>query len=172
MIKNKEPNKSVKITLKREEILYDIKNYSYIEGDVMPEGNEPTRHYVFDIAEKGNIDRVNRMLALAYAESVEALYPFCKVECSDEEVRDDILVEPAEYVYTLSVPAQFSRTTVNLLSALLHEFMVCRVLADWFSVVKPDSAVNWREKLAGISTQITEGLNSRIGRLRRTQTPF
>ena len=171
MIKQ-ENRKSVKITLHRTELLYDIKNYAYIEGDLIQEGTEPARHYVLDITEQGNIDRVSRVLNLAYAATVEALYPYSKVACDDVDERDDILTEPTEYVYTLSVPEQFSKTTVTLLARLLHEFLVCRVLTDWFSITKPESSVNWGNKMDEAYSQIMERLNARMGRIRRTQTPF
>lgn len=42
----------VVIILKREQLLYDIKNYCYIEGDIMPEDTQHSRHMVQDVGEE------------------------------------------------------------------------------------------------------------------------
>ena len=70
--------KTVKMTFKREELLYDIRNNAYVEGDVMQAKTEHDRHQVQDIGEDGNIDRVTRLLDLAHAECEEALFPYTK----------------------------------------------------------------------------------------------
>lgn len=56
--------KTVKLLFKRSELLYDIKNYAYVEGDVMQVNTEHDRHQVQDIGETGNIDRVTKCLTL------------------------------------------------------------------------------------------------------------
>ena len=81
--------KTVKMTFKREELLYDIRNNAYVEGDVMQEKTEHERHQVQDIGEDGNIDRVTRVLDLAHAECEEALFPYTKENVEQESEMDD-----------------------------------------------------------------------------------
>ena len=66
--RGQERKKSVRLTFKREELLYDIRNNAYVEGDVMQVNDAHDRHQVQDIGEEGNIDRVTRVLDLAHAE--------------------------------------------------------------------------------------------------------
>lgn len=153
--------KTVKLLFKRSELLYDIKNYAYVEGDVMQVNTEHDRHQVQDIGETGNIDRVTKVLDLAYAESVEALFPYTKQDVEqvtemdnmptvvyDEEPSDEggdevfTNEKPEEtksqdYEIQLLVPDAYSKTTVTLLVRYIHEYMVCRVLADWMSITNP-----------------------------------
>lgn len=161
-----------KIKLLRSELLYDIGNYAYVEGDVMHAPSEKVRAIVIDITQEGNIDRVNRILNLAYDELVEIMFPYTKEVCEDEELRDDILTEPSEYVISLLLPVLYSKTSVNLLSKLCHEYMVCRVLSDWLNITKHDAWQSWQIRLADISAQIRTRLNARRGAIRRTQSPF
>lgn len=169
----KKPKKiQATVKLLREQLMYDISNYAYIEGDVLPVDNEKARHNIIDIVQDGNVDRVNRILNLGYNELVEMMYPFTKSECDDEELRDDILVEPTEYVFHLTLPELFSKTSINHLSGLLHEYMVCRVLSDWFNITKHPAWESWQLRLVDISEQIRSRLNVRRGAIRRTQTPF
>lgn len=81
--------KTVKMTFKREELLYDIRNNAYVEGDVMQVKTEHDRHQVQDIGEDGNIDRVTRVLDLAHAECEEALFPYTKENVEQESEMDD-----------------------------------------------------------------------------------
>ena len=94
--------KTVKMTFKREELLYDIRNNAYVEGDVMQVKTEHDRHQVQDIGEDGNIDRVTRVLDLAHAECEEALFPYTKENVEQETEMDDTptYVEPVEETST------------------------------------------------------------------------
>ena len=72
----KEPkHKEATLTFKRTELIYDASNYSFVEADIMPEGDECRRHQVFDIGQAGNVDRVTRVLNTAHAECVESSIP-------------------------------------------------------------------------------------------------
>ena len=164
--------KRVTITFKRDELLYDIRNYSWVEGDIMPAKDEHDRHQVMDVGEDGNVDRVARVLDLSFAQCVELCYPYSKVTVGDETETDDTLNAPATYVLRLRVPDDFAQSTVTLLEKLIHELLVYKVMADWMSITKPDAKANWQEKIQEMETQIVSHLNFRIGRVRRTQAPF
>ena len=64
------------LIFRRDQLLYDIKNISYIEGSVLPQDTEAhNRHMVQDVGEEGNVDRVSRILDLCHAQAKELLYP-------------------------------------------------------------------------------------------------
>lgn len=171
--RNELKKKSAKLIFKRAELLYDAGNYSFVEGDIMKEDDEHARHQVFDIVQNGNVDRVTRVLNLAHSECVEMLYPYTKTEIPDEqEALDDVLAEPEEYIIELSLPEGFSLSTLKLLKELIHEYLVCRVLADWMSITNPKSQANWEEKMKALKTKIQTSLVSRSGKVRRPLKPF
>lgn len=166
-------HKEVVLTFKRAELIYDASNYSYVEGDIIPEGNECRRHQVFDIAQDGNVNRVTRVLNTVHAECVEMLYPYTKEEIPDgQEALDDVLKEPEAYEIRLTLPATFSLTTLRLLEQLIHEYLVCRVLADWMSITNPESESNWQRKFSTLRVKIQTALVSRSGKIRRKLKPF
>lgn len=139
----------------------------------MPEGDECRRHQVFDIAQDGNVDRVTRVLNTVHAECVEMLYPYTKEEIPDEqEALDDVLIEPETYEIRLILPETFSLTTLRMLEQLIHEYMVCRVLADWMSITNPESEANWEKKFTTLRNKIRTALVSRTGKIRRKLKPF
>lgn len=169
------PNLPKKVTLrfKRAELIYDASNYSFVEADIIAEGDECRRHQVYDICQDGNVSRVARVLNLAHAECVEMLYPYTKQEIPDnQEVLDDVLREPEIYEINLTLPYSFSLTTVKMLENLIHEYLVCRVLADWMSITNPRSEANWEKKFTMIKNKIKTSLISRRGEVRRKLKPF
>lgn len=164
--------KIVELTFTRQNLLYDIENYAFVEGDIMRTDNEHAKHQVFDIAQDGNIDRVNRILDLAHAECVEMMYPYTKVSCEDSESVTNSPMDTYQYCITLQIPDDFSKTTIDYVSKCVHEYMTSRVLADWLSITKPSAANYWAVKAAEAKDQIRTSLNARMKRVRRTLTPF
>ena len=139
----------------------------------MKADDEHARHQVFDIAAKGNIDRVTRVLNLAHAECVEMLFPYSKEEIPEgQEAMTDVMTAPEEYHIVLNLPDGFSLTTLKLLTHLVHEYLVCRVLADWMSITNPSSQANWEEKFRELKTKIQTSLVSGTGKIRRKCKPF
>lgn len=169
--KKHEQTVDVTLIFKREELLYEVENYSFVEGDIMDDDIH-AQHQVFDIAQCGNEDLVTRMFNLAHAECVEYLYPYTKVPCVHEEALDDTLIVHESYSIELKLPKTFSRTTVLLLRELIHKYFVCRVLVEWMSITHPESTVHWQEKLEDMRSRLKSALLRRDKRLRLSLHPY
>lgn len=170
--KNVNATRRVVLIFKRMELLYDIENYSYVEGDIMETANDHARHQVMDVGQSGNEDRVTRVLGLAHSECVEMLYPYTKYEVTDASEVYNTMNKPDAYRIEMELPESFSMTTVQLLKHLIHEYLVSRVLADWMSITNPGSAANWAEKFRELKSKIQTSLVSRTGKIRRKCKPF
>lgn len=169
-----EEKRAVVLKFRRENLDYSIKNYAYIESHVMKDETECSKHMVCDIGEEGNRDRVTRLLGVIHAGVIEMLYPFTKREAVEETINDDIW-EPEEYIIAIHVPATFSRTTCHLLSRLIHEYMVYRVLHDWLTITNsgdPIAAKHWLDKADEAAAEIDSIKNMRTGTLERPLRPF
>lgn len=164
--------RKVSLVFHRKQLLYDIKNYAYIEGHVWGEDNQHAQHTLVEIGEEGNVDRVNRILGVAHAAAVEMLYPYTKEEPEEDEVICDRMWTPTDYNIEMTVPVTMSRTTLHLLNRLIHEFMVARVIYDWLSITHPEAARNWLDKALEAQEEINSVKNSRIGVLHRPSHPF
>lgn len=167
----------VQLKFLRSELLYDIKNYAYIESDLMGAGVQDdklvlhVKHLLADIGEKGNVDRVSRILSLVHAEVVEMLYPYTKTGLTHEEITD-ILEEPAVYAVDMNVPTTMSRTTINYLSKLIHEYMVYRVMADWTSMTYREVSSIWQAKADDLKEEINKKKIHISSPLIRKSSPF
>lgn len=156
---------------KREQLLYDIKNYAYIEGSVMETDSEHNRHTVQDVGADGNVDRITRVLNLTVAKCKEMLYPYTKNELRRTEL-DDKLREPKEYGIVLRVPSDFSQTTLYLLKNLIHEYLVSKAMSDWLSITHTAKAEVWEAKAKEAEQEIRLNLHARMRNTRRRPHPF
>lgn len=163
--------REVSLVFLRDELLYDIKNYAYIEGHVMGEEKQHAQHTLVEIGEAGNVDRVTRLLGLCHASVVEMLYPYTKIAV-DDSYSSDVLDERDEYVIEMVVPASMSRTTIDLLRHLIHEYMVCRVVADWLSITNAAAAEHWALKAAAAADEIEKAKNLRTKAFTRKTSPW
>ncbi len=160
------------LILKREELLQDIDNYSWLEGDVLQEIPLEVKRQIQDIRQEGNIELVARKLNLAYTECLEMLYPFIKSETTDEIFIDNTLHTPEEYIFLLSLPSQVSPSSIVHLKNQIHEYFVCRILGEWISTIYPPSTSYWEEKIDAIKSKINVTMSLRTKRLTRRLTPF
>lgn len=159
------------LIFKRDQLLYDIKNYAFIEGSIMDTESNHNRHTVQDVGEEGNVDRVTRVLNLTVCKCRELLYPYTKKEMHRTELNDN-LREPPVYGIVLSVPTDFSQTTLYLLENLIHEYLVCKAVADWLSITNTAKAQVWEAKAEDAESEIRINLHNRIAKPRRRMHPF
>lgn len=155
----------MKLMFKREQLLYDIKNYAYVESHVLPPDAEHARHMVADVGEEGNVDRVTRVLDLGVSMCREMLYPWAKKEIGKTEL-DDTLTEREQYVIAMNVPSTMSQTTLTLVERQIHEYLVCRGVADWLSITNPQKAETWLAKAAEAESEMRVAIHSRMKRTR------
>lgn len=161
------------LSFKRSELLYDIQNYAFVEGDITPTDNIHVQHQIFDIGEEGNIDRVTRILNLAYSECVEMLYPYSqKIIPDTQEPLNDILTEPEVYNITLVLPEEFSQTTLDILRHLIHEYLISKVLADWMGIINNNNRSYWEYKINELRLKIQSSVVARRGKITRKLQPF
>lgn len=145
-------------------LLYDISNMAFVIADT-DDYSVHSHHRVRDIVQEGNIDRVSRVLGLSYAEILGVLSPIVKDPRID--IGKDISEEPRDYYINFredgNLKYQLTKEKRLLIKETSHEYMVCRVLADWLGITLPAAADVWKfrgdtcmETLKEITTEMTE----------------
>ena len=162
--------KTITLSVSRNEILYDVNNISFVTSDLMEQGE--AKHQVADVGQKGNVDWATRIMNLSFREVVEALYPFAKTAVEDGYTKDDTFTENSTYSVELNVVDDFSQTTADLIVELIHNFMVYRILYEWFIITSPDRAKEWETKYLETLRDIRNKLNNRTGVTRRKLSPW
>ena len=175
IFENKDRTKTVVLTFLRNELLNDLDQYGYVEGDVMRADADHLKHgkhQTQDITQDGNIDIVTRKLDLKVAWCREVLFPYTKNPVMDNVTLDDVLQDTETYTIAMTVPSNFSATTAEWLEQLIHNLLVWWVLYYWLSITKPEGAEKWLA-LAKDGEEELEKAKSRLcGRVRRPLAPF
>lgn len=170
-----ELTKTITMKFKRVELLRDLEQYGYIEGDVMKSDAEHLKHgkhQTQDIVQESGIDIVTRHLNLALASCREALYPYSKKPVEDGRVTDDTLTATTEYVIELNVPEDFSETTQDFLEELIHNLLIYYVLYWWLSMTKPEGADKWLAAAEKAEEKIKGALARKCYAMKRPTSPF
>lgn len=162
----------VSLMFKRDELLHDISNNSWVQSEVSASDNVNAKQELKDIVQDGNLDRVLRVLQLAHQECIELLYAYTHTDIVGGEHLNDAFADPENYVIDMKVPTTFSRTSLEYLVHLVHEYLVCSVLSDWTGITMPENRQLWIERLEDIKEKIIATMNRRSGRVRRSQSPF
>lgn len=163
--------------LRKKAILYDVSNLAYTIAD-MGDDSIHALHRVRDICEEGNIDRVSRILGLAYSNIINILSPLldsAMIECDK-----DLSAKPRDYVLNFKCDKTLTRNLTPEIKLKIketaHEYMVCMVMADWLAITLPEAADVWKyrfekafESLSEIAASLTDGYS--IG-FRRRLSPF
>lgn len=177
---NRDKTKTVVLTFLRNELLNDLDQYGFVEGDVMKDSGDRRefhhldhgKHQTQDITQEGNIDLVTRWLNLKLAWCREALFPWTKDPVMDNVTLDDILDDPETYSIIMTVPDDFSDTTVVYLEELIHNLLVWWVLYHWLSITKPEGAEKWLADEQRAEEDLKKTLAKRCGKTRRPLRPF
>jgi hypothetical protein len=170
-----EATKTITLQFLRSELLNDLDQYGFVEGDVQRADADHLKHgkhQTQDITQDGNINLVTRWLDLALARCREALFPYSKSPVENGTEMDDVLVDTDYYTIELVVPEDFSQTTVDYLEQQIHHLMIWWVLYYWLSITKPDAAAKWLASAQSTEEDIKGTLARRCGRTRRPIRPF
>lgn len=132
--------------LKKKALLYDIANMAYLIADTGH--HDHTLHRVRDICQEGNIDRVSRVLGLAFARLAATLSPIAKPSRIDIDRDNSACPHDYEIIFRDDRSIRFALTTERKLKfkELSHEYMVCTVLADWLEITFPEAADVWKDR--------------------------
>lgn len=170
------------MTIKKKALLYDIANMAYMIAD---KGHDLTSetchdlHRVRDICEEGNIDRVARVLGLAFSHILVALAPI--LEKQSLNLESDFSALPRNYPLEFSKAPEIKFALTDEIKLCIketaHEYMVAMVLADWLSMTFPQAADVWKFRSEAAMEKLKETLSSMSdtsfpGAFRRRLSPF
>lgn len=158
-------------------LLYDITNMAYVIADNGDPRNH-SLHRVRDICEDGNIDRVSRVLGLAYSNILSVLLPVLAPPAIN--LNKDNSAKPHDYEICFKSDIRFLHSLTPerklKIKETAHEYMVCMALADWLGVTYPEAAEVWRfrtvENLNSLAAIVATVMSGTTGCMKRRLYPF
>lgn len=150
----------VTFTLRREELLLDVKNIAYVMGSSATQKDAPTAddNWLLDIAQViaeggDNNELATRAMNLAWAECDYKLSAW-GMDVGPYESHDDTYIEHDVYTTTLSVPGTMKKAAVKLLIELLHNFVVYKVLCCWCHIIGREEAAKLKDAVENLEAEI------------------
>lgn len=164
--------------IKKSALIYDISNLAYAIADT-GEHDRHTLHRVRDICEDGNIDRVSRVLGVAYSNLLTLLLPVLRAPAID--IRRDYTAIVHDYEFCFRNEAAFRKNLPDEIKLKIkenaREYMVAMVMADWMALMMPEMAEIWKFRMEQSFKTLKEtvaGVMSSVcsASFRRALSPF
>lgn len=162
--------KDITITLKKDELLYDVENTSYLVGNSRSTGDNFEQ--VSNIQNSGEGEDRNFILR-----SVENAFNEVKRNLSryiDETKtasNNALMSDTGDFVLTLKVVDVFNEASTDTLKSATHEFIVSSALMDWFANVKPDEMVIYQNRKVEANISMLSALYRKKAPARPTTNP-
>lgn len=160
----------VMIELRKDELVYDIRNTAYVFADSTKGDNaEPhDLHNIYDVCEDGNMDKVARLMDSAVEDCKELLFSLTRAKVTGsgfvsdewEEVTGSPCNDEDCYYLALHVPWSFSATSARTIMVYAHEYIVNRVLYKWMMLACSDGA----QTFGMLAENARESLKTAAGR--------
>lgn len=152
------------ITLYMSEIVYEVKNKTYITGrSRQEEGNyeEVANMQVNDDDE--NMDEVLRSIGNAFATLKNKLSEYISETENTRIGTDNILLDATgELVVTLVMPSNFNLAAKDTIAAGMHQYIVDTAIGNWFDKTNKDDAEGYYTLAAANLNLIREAVNKRV----------
>lgn len=172
----------VMVEMRKDELVFDIKNTAYIYADsnVRADTDLHTLHNVFDIGEDGNRDKLARILDAAVEDCREVIFRYTKRNMSyggfDSNEWEECIGSPTNdeeaYYLSMTMPRDFSSTSIHTLAVYIHDYIVNQSLYEWMLLAYPNGAENFKVLAEEKKQKIKEASNHSAGHLRIRLHPF
>ena len=162
--------KTITITLKKDELLYDVENTSYLVGNSRSTGDNFEQ--VSNIQTSGEGEDRNfilRSIEKAFNEVKRNLSRY--IEESKLTSSNALMIETGDFALTLKVVDVFNEASTDTLKSATHEFIVSSALMDWFANVKPDEMVIYQNRKVEANISMLSALYRKKAPARPTTTP-
>lgn len=156
----------VQIQLNPEEILYDIKNRTYLKARTGMEGDNYAA--ASDSVADGGSETDNQLARSMSNAMAQLRARLSEYEGGDATAADDVLAGPQQENITLQVPANFNTAVTDQIATWAHMFVVNQTLADWYSLTSSDNC-EYYTTLAAANLDSIEGLVYKRKRPERQQ---
>lgn len=136
--------KEININLKIEEIIYDIKNKTYITSESRKDGKSD--EYIANIKvndDENVIDQILRTVSNSFADLKLQLADYIS---DNTTTADNMLISRDEdIIITLNMPSNYNVAGVSSLSTLMHRYIVDETLAEWLIMTDKEDAVEYAQ---------------------------
>ena len=149
--------KTITITLKKDELLYDIENTAYLVGESRTDGtNYEQVSKIQNAGEEEDRNFILRSMGNAYSEVKRHLSRYINEE--KQAANNALIEEDGDFLLTLNVVDRFNEANTESLKSAAHEYILSSSLRDWFSTVKPDEITIYSARIQSAQVNLLSSL--------------
>lgn len=125
--------KTLTLTLKMSEIIYDVQNKTYLTGKALNNGENHSHIATMQANDdEENASQVLRSITMAVAMLRNRLSEYLDTGSSSS---GNEMMEPDDNLeLTLSMPSNFNNAVGRVVGEAAHQFIVSTAVADWFAI--------------------------------------
>ena len=153
--------KSLTVTLKISELLYEVRNKTWLTGQSRQNGqnfeevanmqnNEDEEHQNQVLRSLGNAFATLKMRAAEYIVSAQT-------SANDIQIEAD-----TDLVLTLTMPSNYNQATADAVALACHQYMVNTAIAEWFTITNKADASDYLTLAGANIVQIREAVSKRV----------
>ena len=151
----------ITLTIKINEIIYDIQNKTYLTGKSRADGaNHQQVAQMMANEDEENANQIRRSIHTALGEIRTRLAEYHHTDISAVSN----LYDDTEDTVTLqcAFPSNFNTAALAGIAATIHEYVVARAVADWFTITHKADAEDYRKTASLCLDTLAEAVSKRI----------
>ncbi len=151
----------ITITIDINEIIYDIQNKTYLTGKSRADGsNHQQVAQMMANEDEENANQIRRSIHTALGEIRTRLSEY------HQTILDTVtnIYDDKESSVTLqcAFPSNFNQAALAGMAATIHEYVVARAVADWFTITHKSDADDYRKTASLCLDSLAEAVSKRV----------
>lgn len=158
------------LRFKRENIIESIRVIAGIiaNGQRDTAMTDEVKHHIDDIAEGGNMDRLNEVIDIAILECMEICEKICTLcKVNDNEIVDNYTLRD-EWAIRLSLPGKTHEHTAHLIGKYIHELVCIIAIEDYLGLIGVSAANVLEDRIENMLDKIGKAIRGK----KRTTRPM
>ena len=154
--------KNLTITLYKSELLYDIRNLTYLTGRSRQNGNN---HEEVANMQASEDEEDNNQILRSIGNALDSLKTKLSEYYSVESVttsNDELLDSTGDITIKLTMPSNYNSATSDSITSACHQYIVNIATADWFNITNKADAGDYVAKATANLEMIREAANKRV----------
>ena len=153
--------KNLAITLKISELLYEIRNKTWLTGQSRQNGqNFEEVANMQNNEDEEHVNQVLRSIGNAFATLKVRLSEF--IDATQTTANDIQITGLTDLTVSLVLPSNYNQATADAIALAMHQYLVNTAIAEWFTITNKTDAADYLTLAGANITQIREAVSKRV----------
>lgn len=152
--------KSLAITLKISELLYEVRNKTWLTGQSRQNGqNFEEVANMQNNEDEEHVNQILRSFGNAFNQLKVRLSEY--INAADTSANDIQITSNTDLTVTLSLPSNYNQATATAIATAMHQYLINTAIAEWFQITNKTDSADYLTLAGANITQIREAVSKR-----------